>query len=700
MTEPRYTGVVRTFALAALLALSGCSLLAPLDGLSSGCGEGCACTRDDHCAEGEACVAGACTATCGDGVRAASEPCDDGDANGPTEACLPSCEVARCGDGLVLSAEAAAASGLFPEACDDGNAASGDGCAGCVIEPGWACDDGGCEPVCGDGVRTADEACDDGGQADDDGCASTCEVELGWACVGEPSVCAPVCGDGTLHGDEACDDGGTDGGDGCSAACALEPGWLCSGAPTTCSADCGDGLIVGPESCDDANDQTGDGCGQCQAVVSLDVGGFSACALLSDGRVKCWGGNGSGQLGLGDTLSRGGAPGELGPALPTLDLGTDAGGAPLRAVELALGLDFACARLEDGRVKCWGGNAFGQLGLGDTEPRGDQAGEMGDALPFVDLGTDGLGSPLAASSLAAGGHTACAVLATGTLRCWGRNDLGQLGLGDTDDRGDEPGEMGDQLAPPSLLGAVAEVAVGYVHTCARGAGGEVWCWGAGAAGQLGNGGSSDVGDQPGEMGASLLPLPFPPGFQAVGLSLGATHSCALGSAGDVRCWGDGALGRLGAGGTATIGDQPGELAAQGPVALGSVGVGPFVATAISAGGASTCALTQGGAARCWGSNNAAEGCPAGSGVLGAGAVLALSDQPGEVGNGLPLLDLGAGASIASLRVGTCSACALLADARVKCWGRNDLGQLALGDAATRGDQPGEMGDALGPAILP
>ena len=112
----------------------------------------------------------------------------------------------------------------------------------------------------------------------------------------------------------------------------------------------------------------------------LTAGGAHTCARFDDGSVKCWGANTFGQLGLGDTQSRGDGPGEMGATLPAVDLG------PGRtALQVTAGFQHTCARLDDGSVKCWGANALGQLGLGDTQVRGDGPGEMGAALPAVQL---------------------------------------------------------------------------------------------------------------------------------------------------------------------------------------------------------------------------------------------------------------------------------------------------------------------------
>ncbi len=121
--------------------------------------------------------------------------------------------------------------------------------------------------------------------------------------------------------------------------------------------------------------------------------------------------------------------------MPTVDLGTGR-----TVLSVTAGMEHTCALLDSGDVKCWGDNTHGQLGLGDTAHRGDGAGEMGDSLPTVDLGTG-----RTAVSIAAGSFHTCALLDTGNFKCWGFNVFGQLGLGDAASRGDDPGEMGDNL---------------------------------------------------------------------------------------------------------------------------------------------------------------------------------------------------------------------------------------------------------------
>ena len=124
---------------------------------------------------------------------------------------------------------------------------------------------------------------------------------------------------------------------------------------------------------------------------------------------------------------------------PDVPDGSDGGRERYRAIAVATGELHTCAILDDHRVKCWGYNAEGQLGLGDTRNRGDDSSTMGDNLPTVDLGTGRTASAIAASR-----NSTCALLDNGSVKCWGEPDLaGQSFFGAS---GDAPGRDGRQ--PP------------------------------------------------------------------------------------------------------------------------------------------------------------------------------------------------------------------------------------------------------------
>jgi alpha-tubulin suppressor-like RCC1 family protein len=252
---------------------------------------------------------------------------------------------------------------------------------------------------------------------------------------------------------------------------------------------------------------------------------------LDNNSVKCWGLNKYGQLGLGDRNYRGDGAGEMGDNLQAVNLGTGR-----TAKYVMAGGHHTCAHLDNDTVKCWGYNYYGQLGLGDANNRGDQTGEMGDSLPAVDLGRG-----RTVKQLSVGSYHACALLDNNNIKCWGYNREGQMGLGDSDDRGDGVGEMGDALLTVNLgTGRTAKwvLASGY-STCAMLDNNTVKCWGDNSKGQLGLGGTNNRGDAPNEMGDNLLALNFGAGRSLVQMSGGELHFCAAFDNNTVKCWGDG-----------------------------------------------------------------------------------------------------------------------------------------------------------------
>jgi alpha-tubulin suppressor-like RCC1 family protein len=161
---------------------------------------------------------------------------------------------------------------------------------------------------------------------------------------------------------------------------------------------------------------------------------------------------------------------------------------------------------------------------------------MGDALAPLNLGTG-----RTAKAIAAGAAHTCALLDDDSVKCWGVNDRGQLGLGDTDPRGDDPDEMGDHL-PAVALGLptgvrVISLTAGDAHTCALLSNGAAKCWGAGSNGRLGSGVTSSYGDEPNEMGIALPVVDVGSGRTVKAITAGAAHTCAIRDSNDVVCWG-------------------------------------------------------------------------------------------------------------------------------------------------------------------
>ena len=366
-------------------------------------------------------------------------------------------------------------------------------------------------------------------------------------------------------------------------------------------------------------------------------------------------------------------------SLPPVDLGT---GRTAKAV--ALGLGHTCVILDNDSVKCWGDNGVGQLGYGDTTVRGDGPGEMGDNLPAVNLGTG-----RTAVSISAGDSHTCVILDNFRAKCWGFGSQGRLGYGDLTNRGDGPGEMGDAL--PELVldisGPLDAISAGQVHTCAIVNSKGVKCWGGNAHGQLG------YGDTTMRSNAAAVPYIDLGGYSDISsVSAANTHTCAvIQPIESVKCWGNGASGKLGYGDTTTRGDGPGEMGAALPVVdvpsdLGNPTRG------VSAGLNHTCALRGNGRMKCWGSGA--------DGRLGYGDTTTRGDGPGEMGTALPSVDPG-GFAVAALAVTTGNAsshtCALIGNQTVRCWGAGGSGRLGYSSSASIGDN--ETPASVGPVIL-
>ena len=368
-----------------------------------------------------------------------------------------------------------------------------------------------------------------------------------------------------------------------------------------------------------------------RTVRSVSTGTIHTCALLDNGTVKCFGEGDNGRLGYGSTSDIGRTSFAMGDALPAVDLGTGR-----TATLLATGAAHTCALLDNGSVKCWGLNDDGQLGVGDTDARGDGAGEMGDALPAVSLG---LASGVSVTGIAAGDAHTCVLLSNGAVKCWGSGANGRLGSGDENSRGDEAGEMGAVLAAVDLgSGRTAKaLSAGGSHTCAIRDTNDVVCWGVGATGRLGIGSEDDIGDAVGEMGDSLIPVALGTGRTAVALSAGRIHTCALLDGSELKCWGGGSNGRLGSGGQDNLGDQPGELGdSLSAIALGT----GRTARAVVASIAHTCVVLDTFALKCFGLGT--------SGRLGSGGTSTLGDAGAEMGDNLLAVNLGTDRRVLSL----------------------------------------------------
>ena len=202
----------------------------------------------------------------------------------------------------------------------------------------------------------------------------------------------------------------------------------------------------------------------------LSTGTSHTCAVLSDGRLRCWGSSTSGQLGLGvlDVIGDDEPPSVTTP----LNFGVD-------VVKATTGFAFTCALLEDGTVRCWGWGSDGRLGRGDGSEE-----SIGDDEPVINLDPVDLGGALAVDIASGAGHT-CVLLDTHEVLCWGRNASSEVGNGTSEPVGDDetPGDVG----PVILDGDVIQLECGSSHVCVVLDDYRVRCWGEAGFGRLGLG---------------------------------------------------------------------------------------------------------------------------------------------------------------------------------------------------------------------
>lgn len=239
-------------------------------------------------------------------------------------------------------------------------------------------------------------------------------------------------------------------------------------------------------------------------AVAVAAGSTFSCAARRGGGVACWGNNGSGQLGTGNTTP---SPSPI--SVPNLK----------DVIAIAAGQVHACAVKKDGSVACWGEGANGQLGTG----------QVGDSP-----------SPVAVTSLppsvavAATERSTCALTRVGTVYCWGANEVGQLGNGAANTSANP-----SPIVVSNLNDAVA-IAAGKNHVCATRKGGTVVCWGAGGSGQLGDGQSRPDASAPQATFVTVTGI-----SNAIGIGAGGNTSCAPTRIGSIQCWGANDRGQLG-----------------------------------------------------------------------------------------------------------------------------------------------------------
>ncbi len=249
--------------------------------------------------------------------------------------------------------------------------------------------------------------------------------------------------------------------------------------------------ISGPDDVCVSHDELGQCTERLQGIKEVAVAHDHTCALTTDGHVKCWGLNSRGQLGArsSDTCTGANEPCSVVP-IEVCESYSEEGvceGALSDVVAIAAESLLSCAVTSIGALKCWGSGALGGPAR-DTCYRPQTNDPVGCNQTPVTV--TGLGSGVRSVDIGSY-HKACAVLAEGSVKCWGSNFRGQLGDGTEENRQTpvdvcQTYEAAAEQCSQSLSG-VSQGAVGSFHTCAVIEGGGVKCWGANSIGQLGTG---------------------------------------------------------------------------------------------------------------------------------------------------------------------------------------------------------------------
>ena len=383
---------------------------------------------------------------------------------------------------------------------------------------------------------------------------------------------------------------------------------------------------------------------------AITTGGWHSCAVHEDGAISCWGSNYYGQLGNGQS----------GEDVFSSTSVSVAGITDAKAV--SAGWDYSCALHQDGTISCWGDNTYGQLGNGQST--GDWKDNNADSLVPVEV--IGIAD---ATAIASNSRHSCALREGGTISCWGNNGSGQLGNRKSRDDGAEP----HSSVPVEVAGITdaTAIAAGKDHSCAVHRSGTVSCWGNNYDGQLGNGQSQDYENRSVENRYgpySYMPTGVAGITDAVAISAGGEHSCAVHEDGAISCWGNNWHGQLGNGQGGTDDAGFAEIANDfySPLPVSVVDITD--ATAITTGRLHTCALHRTGAVSCWGDT--------GYGQLGNG-------QSGYIyASAVPLAVVGVADATAIATIWEHS-CALHEGGTVSCWGKNIRGQLGNGQSGDR-----------------
>lgn len=265
---------------------------------------------------------------------------------------------------------------------------------------------------------------------------------------------------------------------------------------------------------------------------SVTVGGYATCGLVRSTAAGgsgthaawCWGWNTHGEMGLGQI-------GEVTGAPAAVDGGK-------RFTSISLDLYHACGLDALGSVYCWGSNVHGQLGADTTRTPRCNAGPAFNLFCAPEPILSSIGQ--LTTSVSTGGNHTCALDNGGLAWCWGSAEEGVLGSATA------PGGA----TPVAVAGgrSYASLSAGDSHNCALTGAGEAWCWGINDVGQLGGAAATDLCSAFGSARpCNRTPVRVTGLPELSRVSVGYGHACAVSTAGEVWCWGRGTEGQLGDG---------------------------------------------------------------------------------------------------------------------------------------------------------
>jgi alpha-tubulin suppressor-like RCC1 family protein len=296
----------------------------------------------------------------------------------------------------------------------------------------------------------------------------------------------------------------------------------------------------------------------------------------------------------------------------------------------------------------------GDAGTDGTDASADAADEAS---------SEGGNAPIQIS--ATGSNTTCVLLANGRVYCWGSNGNGQVGNGDMSGANVEHAVLVDRDTTGATFDHVVQIGLGAGHACARKENRDVYCWGAGFAGQLGDSVTDHNVFVPQRVATAS-------GYKSI--SIGSFVSCGIDGNDQVRCWGSNYMDGLGhpAGTDSDVLASVQGYANAAPLLVKGLGT----AGTLALGGYFGCAIDSQGVA-CWG-EDADPNNTTGSGELG---------DLGEAGVSSAVAVRLSIPNAAHLTAGHSFACAWPdlpdaggpADASASCWGNNEWGEFGLGN---------------------